>query len=104
MNESDEEMIEELEKILEEGTFEKHYKPVKVHSNGQRSVVYAIRFSPDEAEEFAKAATQRGITLADFLRNAARAAVDGQLDVDRSAALGEARKHARELNEALSRL
>jgi hypothetical protein len=104
MGQTDEDMIRELEEILENDTFEQHYKRVNVRRSATRSISFAIRLTQDEVKDFTVAATDRGMTLADFLRSAARAAADGQLDVERSAALGEAKKHAKELNEALSRL
>jgi hypothetical protein len=44
------------------------------------------------------------MSMSDFLRWAARAAIDGRTDIDQVAAITTAKEKARELGEALGRL
>jgi hypothetical protein len=87
-----------LENLLEAAT------PVvaRVHKTG--SVVYSLRIEPKELDEFYAAARERGISLSEFMRSATRAAIQGNLDLEKASALGEVKEKARELNQAIERL
>jgi uncharacterized protein (DUF1778 family) len=104
MRESDEEIIKDMEHQIEEGKELEGYFPIKARVSKNLTVTYAIRLSPDEYSEFNKAAEAHGMTLADFMRNATRAAVKGDVNVSKAAALGEILEKAQQLTEALNRL
>jgi hypothetical protein len=101
---TDEEIIAEHEKAIAEGTELEGYVRVNVRPSKNRVMSFAIRLSHEEMQEFSAAAKAKGMTLADFMRSASRAAAASELDVDRAAALGAAKEHARELADALQRL
>ena len=101
---TDEEIDEEMRKAIEEGRELEGWEPVEVRVAKSPRAVYGLRLSPQEYEEIAAAAQARGMTMSDFLRSAARAAIEGQLDVEKAAALATIREKTRELTEAVSRL
>ena len=74
MNDSDKELIEDFEKRVEEGRELEEFKRVHGKVSKNLSVTYAIRLSPDEYEEFSRAARASGMTLADLMRSSTRAA------------------------------
>lgn len=104
MQKSDREIIEEMDAIMEEGAEAQHFVPAKARPSKNLTITYAIRLAPEEYTAFNDAARERGMTLADFMRSAARGAIAGDIDVDKAAALSSAREKARELTEALRRL
>jgi hypothetical protein len=104
MPESDKDLIESLERQIAEGKELEGYSPVKARVSKNLSVTYAIRLSPGEYSEFSAAAKARNMTLADFMRAAARGVVTGEIDVTKAAAIGTAREKVRELAEALRQL
>jgi len=104
MQKSEKEMIEEMDEIIEAGTEANHFAPVPAHVSNKLSIIYAIRFSPEEYEKFGDAARKRGMTLADFMRSAARGAIAGDIDMIKAAALSSAREKARELVDELNQL
>jgi uncharacterized protein (DUF1778 family) len=104
MRESDEEIMRDMERQIAEGKELEGYFPIKARVSKNLTVTYAIRLSPDEYAEFNKAAEAAGMTLADFMRNATRAAVRGDVDISKAAALGAIREKAQQLTEALSKL
>jgi hypothetical protein len=65
---------------------------------------FSIRFSREEFQAFNSAAKQRRQTLADFLRSAAWAAIDGNTNPEKAAAAATVRAKVRELAEAASKL
>ena len=102
MSESDKDYIADLERQVENDDFEGWERvPGRVSKN--LTVTYAIRLSPEEHKLFAEAAESRGMSLADLMRSATRAAIKGELDADARAALSKARDTAKELAEALNR-
>ena len=101
---TDEEIDAEMHKAIEEGRELEGWEPVEVRVAKAPRAVYGLRLSPQEYEEIAAAAQARGMTMSDFLRSAARAAIEGQLDVEKAAALATIREKTRELTEAVSRL
>ena len=98
MNRDDRE--DQLVEEMESETFLDGLRPVRNVSKKPPRAVYSIRLSLEEAQEFEAAANARGVTMSDFLRSAAHAAIAS----DRESALGELRTKIRELNEAASRL
>jgi uncharacterized protein (DUF1778 family) len=101
---SDGEIDEELRKNIEAGKELDGWQPVEVRVAKSPRAVYGLRLSPQEYQDIAEAAQARGMTMSDFLRSAARAAVEGTLDVEKAEALSTVKEKARELNEAVSRL
>jgi predicted HicB family RNase H-like nuclease len=102
MREPDKDYIADLERQVETDDFEGWERvPGRVSKN--LTVTYAIRLSPEEHKLFAEAAEARGISLADLMRSATRAAIKGELDADAMAALSKARDKAKELAETLNR-
>ena len=104
MPDSDREIIEDMERQFGAGKELEGYQKVKGRVSGNLSVTYAVRLTPEEYRQFNEAARAKGMTLADLMRSATRAALAGELDAERASALGKARETARELAETLSRL
>jgi hypothetical protein len=104
MTESDEEIIDDFAERIAEGRELEGYKRVPGKVSQNLSVSYAIRLSPSEYEEFSQGAKARGMTLADLMRSATRAALAGEIDAEKAAAVAEVRAKAREIAEAASRL
>ena len=102
MKESDKEYIADLERQIANDDFE-GWEQVPGRVSKNLTVTYAIRLSPAEHKLFAEAAEARGMSLADLMRSATRAAIKGELDVDAMAALSKARDKAKELAETLNR-
>ena len=90
----------QLVREMESEQFLEGLRPVRNISKKPPRAVYSIRLSLTEAQAFEKAARERGMTMSDFLRSAAQAAVAAERDT----ALGELRSKLRELNDAASRL
>jgi hypothetical protein len=102
MGESDSEFIADLDRQVDSNDLSAWERvPGRVSKN--LSVTYAIRLSPEEHKEFAAAAEARGMSLADFMRSATRAAIKGDLDADAMAVLSKARDTAKQLAETLNR-
>jgi uncharacterized protein (DUF1778 family) len=101
---SDEEIDAQLRRDIEAGVEFEGWQPVEVRVARSPRAVYGLRLSPQEYQDFAEAAQAHGMTMSDFLRSAARAAVEGTLDVEKAKALSTVKEKARELNEAVSRL
>lgn len=91
---------ETLTREMESESFLQGLKPVHNASEKPPRAVYSLRLSIEEAIEFDEAARERGMTLSDFLRSSARAAIE----TDRESALGEVRQKVRELTTALNKL
>ena len=85
---------------MESESFLEGLRPVRNISKKPPRAVYSVRLSIEEAREFEAAASERGMTMSDFLRTAARASIT----TDRKLGLGELRTKIRELNEAANRL
>jgi hypothetical protein len=97
---SDAALTAEIEKDIESGRFLKDLHPVRNVAARPPRAVYTLRLSPEEAQEFEAAAKARGVTFSDFLRSCAHAS----LEADRNTTLGDVRKKARALAEAIKRL
>lgn len=104
MPESDEAIIKDLEKAIEEGRELENAHPIPVRKSRKLTVTFAVRLSSEEQRDFSRAAEARGMSLADFMRNATRAAASGELDISAAQNIDKARKAARELSDALSHL
>ncbi len=101
---SDKKMIEEMDRIVAEGSEAEHFKPARVRVSRNLRVVYTVRLSPDELERFSAAAAERSMTVSDFLRSSAQAAILGDVDLESAAAWLEIRQKVDELNDAVTRL
>src|SRR5687767_2582265 len=88
----------ELESLLESAI------PVKARVAKNPSHVFSIRLSSKDLREFSRAASERNMTLSDFMRSATRAAIQGDVDLDKAKAVGEIKEKVRELTEAIDRL
>jgi hypothetical protein len=76
MTVSDEEMIKEIEKQIEEGTDLDGLIPVRSTAPKSPRAVFSIRLAPEELKTISQAARGRGMSIGDFLRSAARRAVE----------------------------
>jgi hypothetical protein len=65
---------------------------------------FSVRLSPEEFQAFNQAAKDRHLTLADFLRSSAWAAIEGATNPEKAAAAATVREKVRELAEAAGRL
>jgi uncharacterized protein (DUF1778 family) len=101
---TDEAIDEQLRKDIEEGRELEGWEPVEVLVSRAPRAVYGLRLSPQEYKDISEAARAKGMTMSDFLRSAARAAIDGELDAEKAAALTAVKQKTRELSEALERL
>ncbi len=88
----------ELAAMLEKAT------PIKGTVAKDLKMVFSVRLSRREVEDFSKAATAHGMNLSEFLRAAAQAAVHDNVDVTKAQTVGEIKQKARELTEAIDRL
>lgn len=101
---TDKAIIDEMERQIAEGRELEGYVPARGRVSRKLSVSYAIRMSPEEYESFNMAALERGMSLADFMRSSARAAMAGEIDPAKAAALTSARIKAQQLAEDLEQL
>jgi uncharacterized protein (DUF1778 family) len=101
---TDEEIIEDIERSIAEGTELKGWKRIDVKVSKNLTATYGIRMSPEELRMFTDAAKARGMRLSDFMRAAARAAVQGELNAEAAAAVKTVKEKAQELVEAANRL
>jgi hypothetical protein len=100
----DAEYIAEIEREIASGTELEGWERIPGRVSKNLTITYAIRMSPAEHKEFEQAAVARGITLAELMRSATRAAIRGEIDADAAATLSKARATAQELAETLNRL
>jgi hypothetical protein len=63
--------------------------------------VFGVRLSPEEMEAFSAAAQARHVTLAEFLRSSAWAAIAGTLNTDLALALATVREKSQEISAAI---
>jgi len=103
MRRTDAEIIEEHEKAIAEGTELEGYTPIEGVVSKNLTFSTSVRFPPEEFSLYSEAARSRGMTLSAFLRAAAEAALSSETDLDRIAAIQEARQKASELQAALDR-
>ena len=104
MTERDEAIIEDMERQIAEGKELEGYVPIKGRISKNLSVTFAIRLSREEMELFSAAAQTRGTSLADLMRNATRAAIAGDLNVERAMAQAAVLEKVRELAQAYDAL
>lgn len=88
----------ELAAMMEKAT------PIKGTVAKDLKMVFSVRLSRREVEDFSAAARERGMNLSEFLRAAAQAATQGNVDLAKTQAMSELREKARELNEAIEKL
>jgi hypothetical protein len=103
-SETDEYIIKDWENRIAEGRELEGLQPGRLRPSRNLSVSFAIRLSPQELEEFSKGAKAKGMSLAELMRSATRAALAGELDADKAAAATAVKEKARELVEAANRL
>jgi predicted DNA-binding protein len=103
MRRTDAEIIEEHEKAIAEGTELEGYTRIEGAVSKNLTFSTSVRFPPEEFSRYSEAARSRGMTLSAFLRAAAEAALNSETDLDRIAAIQEARQKANELQAALAR-
>jgi hypothetical protein len=89
MRDTDEDIIRDHDKGIEEGTELEGYRPIRGRVSKNLSVSYALRLSPDEYKQFDDAARSKGMNLAEFFRASARAAMAGDLDAGKASAAAE---------------
>jgi hypothetical protein len=102
-----EEIAAEYDKRMAEGREFEGLVPVRARVSKNPRAVYSVRLAFGELSQISKAAEQRGITTSEFMRQAAMAAVQGDLDLkagEHRAALLAVRERARELYEAVEKL
>lgn len=103
IHDNDEAIIAEHERMIAEGREMEGYVPIEGRVSKSLTFSTSIRFPPEEFSRYAEAAKGRGMTLSAFLRAAAEAALNSGSEIERIAALQEARQKAQELQEALAR-
>jgi hypothetical protein len=103
-DETDDEVIADMEKQVADGTLLEGWQPIKAKPSRKRSMMFAVRLSDSELKEFTNAAKVRGVTVADLMRSATHAAIIGDLDASRAKSLGAALEHADELVKLLEPL
>jgi uncharacterized protein (DUF1778 family) len=101
---TDKQIDEEMGRAIAEGRELEGWEPIAARIAKAPRAVYGLRLSAEEYKEISAAAEARGMTMSDFLRSAARAAIDGDVDVEKAAALTIVKQKARELGEAVERL
>ena len=102
-----EEMVREAEQFKDTEDELKGLVPVKARVTQPVRAVYSVRMSSQELTQISNAAKARGITTSEFMRQAAMAAVQGDLDLnagEQRAALLAVRERAKELYEAVENL
>jgi hypothetical protein len=99
----DAEIIARHERDLAAGRPLDGFVPIKGTVSKNLTFGTSVRFPPDEFSRYTEFARNRGMTLSAFLRAAAEAALSSESDVERIAAIQEARQKASELQEALDR-
>lgn len=102
-----EEMAREADELMGTDRELEGLVPVKARVANPVRHVYSVRMSGKELTEIGKAADARGITISEFMRQSAMAAVQGDLDLnagEQRAALLAVRERAKELYEAVEKL
>jgi hypothetical protein len=103
MSDRDAEIIRRHEQELAEGRPLDGFMPIKGTVSKNLTFSTSVRFTPEEFSRLSEAARSRGMTLSAFLRAAAEAALNGRSDVERIAAIQEARQKVNELQATLAR-
>ena len=78
--------------------------PVKGSVSKDLRMVFSVRLSRQEVEDFSAAARARGMNLSEFLRAAAQTVAQGDMDVTKAEALGEVKEKAVALTKAIEKL
>ena len=104
---SDEEIIEYYEDLKKKGKLYDNLVPVTARVSKNLTFTFSVRFPPHELTAIERAAKERGITISEFIRQAAAAAIAGDLSLEtgeKAQTLAEVRERVRELEKAISRL
>jgi hypothetical protein len=81
--------------------------PVKARVSKNFTFSFSVRYPPHELIAIEAAAKARGITISEFIRRAAAAAIAGDVSLEtgeKAQALQEVRERVRELEKAVKRL
>jgi hypothetical protein len=103
MPRSDAEIIADHEAAIARGKELEGFRPIPGRVSPNLTFGTSVRFAPEEYTRYYEAARSRGMTLSAFLRAAAAAALAGETDIEKAAAIQEARQKADELQAALAR-
>ena len=104
MSDSDAEIIARHERDLTAGRPLDGFVPIEGTVSKNFSFSTSVRFPREEFVRLSEAARSRGMTLSAFLRAAAEAALSSDSDVERIAAIQEARQKVSELQATLARV
>jgi uncharacterized protein (DUF1778 family) len=102
-----EEIARDYEARLKRGEELEDLVPVKALLKASPRAVFSLRLAPAELSAISTAAKRQGLNLSDFIRMAALAAAQGDLDLDvgqKATTLEEVREHVRALAESVKRL
>jgi hypothetical protein len=94
-------VIAEHEQAIAAGRELDGYAPVSGRVSTSLTFNTSVRFTPGEYERYREAASARDMSLSEFLRAAAAAAVKGETDIEQAALLEDARQKVRDLQQAL---
>jgi hypothetical protein len=94
-----EELVREWDKKIESGREAEGLTPVKARVTPNGGTHVSFRLSTEDFVAFSKAAQDRGLSLSAFLRQAAYAVIEGEVDVED----GARRKAIEDAVDSLSR-
>jgi hypothetical protein len=104
MAKSHRDMAEEVDRKVAKGTEFDDVVPVEGQVSKQPRAVFSVRLSPTELGRFSKAAHESGMTLSDWMRAAALAALDDERVPSKAAALEKVRHQVEELADTVRKL
>jgi hypothetical protein len=106
MNERDPdaEILKEYERRQVDGTDLEGLQPIGANVSPNARAAFSLRLSREEFQRFNAEARARHMTLAAFLRSSAWAAISGETDPGKAAAVAEVRQKLKELSEVAGRL
>ena len=105
--ETNEELARHCESLKAQGTELDGLVRVKAEVKANADTIYSIRFTRDEMNQISAFAKAHDMKVSAVIRQAALAAVAGELDISvatKARALREVQEHPRALAEAASRL
>jgi hypothetical protein len=105
--ETNEDVARHYEELKAQGVELEGLVRVQAQIRPNADVVYSVRFTRSEMDRIGESAKASKMKVSAFIRQAALAVVDGELDLreaSKAKALKEVREHAQALAEAASRL
>ena len=87
-SESDKELMADLEREIETDDFTR-WTPVDIHVGKDLTISFIVRMSTEDYRELSRAAEGRGMRLDDLMYLATRAAIEGEIDVEKAAKAAE---------------